>query len=297
MLPPRGTSSPCPRGSRLVRPGGSHARPEVMTVVSRTRAERRRAGSRIAEVRRARHCPPRAARGRAAGRPVAETATCGRRATRSRSSVEVVSKPLTDEDVGDVARSPKRASAVSVRRAPAAAAITRPPTSPTRRASQPRPPARAQLGAEAEHDRGHLRLPAQRRAAPRPRPRHAAVAHVDDASRGLGHPLVVRHEQDRLAARVQRRNSSSTSCAALGVERARRLVGEQQRRLVGERPRDREPLALAAGEQRRGARAPCRRARAGRAGSCARVSAWRARRPRSPPAARRSRARSSPRAG
>ena len=36
--------------------------------------------------------------------------------------------------------------------------------------------------------------------------------------------------------------------AALGVERARRLVGQQQRGLVGQRAGDREPLALAARE-------------------------------------------------
>ena len=54
--------------------------------------------------------------------------------------------------------------------------------------------------------------------------------------------------------------------AALGVERAGRLVGEQQRRLVGERAGDREPLALAAGQHARRVASPCRRGRAGRAG-------------------------------
>ena len=75
-----------------------------------------------------------------------------------------------------------------------------------------------------------------------------AVAHADDAVAGFGDLVVVRHEQDRLAARVQAPEQLEHLVAAFGVERAGRLVGEQQRRLVGERARDRETLALAAGE-------------------------------------------------
>ena len=54
--------------------------------------------------------------------------------------------------------------------------------------------------------------------------------------------------QDRLAAGVQAAEQLEHLVAALGVERAGRLVGEQQRRLVGERAGDREPLPLAARE-------------------------------------------------
>ena len=53
-------------------------------------------------------------------------------------------------------------------------------------------------------------------------------------------------QQDRLAARVQTGEQLEHFLAALGVERAGRLVGQQQRRLVGKRPGDREALALTA---------------------------------------------------
>ena len=75
-----------------------------------------------------------------------------------------------------------------------------------------------------------------------------AVAHADDAVAGLGNLVVVGDEQDRLTARVQASEELEHLVAALGVERAGRLVGEEQRRLVGERTGDREPLALPAGE-------------------------------------------------
>ena len=79
----------------------------------------------------------------------------------------------------------------------------------------------------------------------------AAVAHAHDAIGGGRDVVVVRDHQDRLAARVQPAEQLEHLVAALGVERAGGLVGEQQRGLVGERPRDREPLALAARQHAR----------------------------------------------
>ena len=46
-------------------------------------------------------------------------------------------------------------------------------------------------------------------------------------------------------------SSATTSRARLRVEVPGRLVGEDDRRPLGERPRDRDPLALAAGQLRR----------------------------------------------
>ena len=51
-----------------------------------------------------------------------------------------------------------------------------------------------------------------------------------------------------LAAGVQAAEQLDDLGAALGVECAGRLVGEQQGRLVGQRPGDGQPLPLAAGE-------------------------------------------------
>ena len=65
-------------------------------------------------------------------------------------------------------------------------------------------------------------------------------------SAGGGDVVVVGHHQDRLAAGVQAAEQLEHLVAALGVERAGGLVGEQQRGLVGERARDREPLPLTA---------------------------------------------------
>ena len=55
-------------------------------------------------------------------------------------------------------------------------------------------------------------------------------------------------EQDRLPGGVQAPEELEHLVAAFAVERAGRLVGEQQRRLVGQGASDREPLALPAGE-------------------------------------------------
>ncbi len=102
------------------------------------------------------------------------------------------------------------------------------------------------------------------------------VAHAKGAVAEPGEVGVVRDEQDRhpvLAA--QPLEQRDDLLARLGVERARRLVGEQQARPVRERTRDRDALALAArrasparrasaprGRPRRAARAPAPRARA-----------------------------------
>ena len=70
-------------------------------------------------------------------------------------------------------------------------------------------------------------------------------------SRGLGDVVVVRDHQDRLPTGVQPPEQLEHLVPALGVERARRLVGEQQRRLVRERTRDREALPLTTREHAR----------------------------------------------
>src|SRR5205085_5200787 len=76
----------------------------------------------------------------------------------------------------------------------------------------------------------------------------ATVLHLHDTLGGIGNVLVVRDEQDRLAAGVQPPEELEHLEPARAVERARWLVCEQERRLVGERARDREPLPLAARE-------------------------------------------------
>ena len=82
-----------------------------------------------------------------------------------------------------------------------------------------------------------------------------AVAHVADDlpvlqanhARGvLGQLVLVRHEDDRVAAAVQIVHQGEDLLARLRVQVSRRLVGEQDRRLVHERTRDRDALALAA---------------------------------------------------
>ena len=98
---------------------------------------------------------------------------------------------------------------------------------------------------------------------PRRCARRACCTTVSAAAATLG---VVGHEQDRLAAGVQPAQQLDDLLAARRVERAGRLVGEQQRRLVGERAGDREALALAAGEHARHRRGLVADARAGRAG-------------------------------
>ena len=83
---------------------------------------------------------------------------------------------------------------------------------------------------------------------------------------GGGHVVVVGDEEDRLAAGVQPAEQLEHLEAALGVERAGRLVGEQQRGRVGQGPGDGQALALAARQHARRAAWPCRPGRAGRAG-------------------------------
>ena len=112
------------------------------------------------------------------------------------------------------------------------------------------------------------------------RSRRSVTSDVDDPSRAAA--------SGRRARRPRRRSSragSSSRAAARSaleqlehlrargrVERAGRLVGEQQARLVRERPGDRDALALAAGEHRRPRVGPARRARPRASSSRARVS-------------------------
>ena len=66
-----------------------------------------------------------------------------------------------------------------------------------------------------------------------------------------GDVSVVRDQQDGLPIIVQPAQQLDHLMAALRVQRAGRLVGEQQRRLVGQGPGDGQPLALAAGQHAR----------------------------------------------
>ena len=80
----------------------------------------------------------------------------------------------------------------------------------------------------------------------------AAVAEVEDAIRRSRHIVVVRDEQNghrEIAAQPldQREHLS----AGFGVERPRRLVGEQEARLVRQRAGQRDALTLAPGERAR----------------------------------------------
>src|ERR1051325_2444369 len=77
---------------------------------------------------------------------------------------------------------------------------------------------------------------------------YLAVAYVDDAVRAGGYVVLVRDEDDGVAHLVQTLEERHDLVAGLGVERARRLVGEKNRRVVDERARDRHALALAARE-------------------------------------------------
>jgi len=80
-----------------------------------------------------------------------------------------------------------------------------------------------------------------------------AANEVDDPVGPVEHPLVVRDDQDRGpgGAGGEFVEKGEHLLARGGVERGRGLVGEDQRRLVDQRPRDRDPLVLAAGELRR----------------------------------------------
>ena len=94
----------------------------------------------------------------------------------------------------------------------------------------------------------------------------AAVPHPHEALRRVGDRLVVGDQQDRLAAGVQAGEQLEHFLATFGVERAGRLVGQQQRRLVGERPGDREALPLTARQRGRRLLGLVADARADRAG-------------------------------
>ena len=93
----------------------------------------------------------------------------------------------------------------------------------------------------------------------------ATVADRDRALDPLGDARVVRHQHDRVALVVQRAQQGEDLVAGARVEVAGRLVGEDQARPADQRARDRDALALAAGElggQMARARARGRRARA-----------------------------------
>ena len=79
----------------------------------------------------------------------------------------------------------------------------------------------------------------------------AAVSHSHEALGGVGNRLVVSDQQDRLAAGVQTGEQLEHFLATLRVERAGRLIGQQQRWFVGKCSGDRQALPLTA-RQRRG---------------------------------------------
>ena len=100
--------------------------------------------------------------------------------------------------------------------------------------------------------RGRPRRRAQRHELTTARRDEHAVADAQDAFRLRGDAVVVRDEQHRHPVLVAHAAEQVEDLrAGLGVERAGRLVREQQPRPVRERARDRDPLALAAGERRR----------------------------------------------
>ena len=79
--------------------------------------------------------------------------------------------------------------------------------------------------------------------------REPAVLEVQDAVGDVEDAVVVGDEQDRRAALARERLHAIDDFAARRlVERGRRLVGEHHGRLADERARDRDALALAAGE-------------------------------------------------
>src|SRR5215207_685266 len=73
---------------------------------------------------------------------------------------------------------------------------------------------------------------------------YLAVADGDDAVRARGDVVLVRDDDDGVPLAVQPLEEGHDFRARLGVERARRLVGEQNRRVVDERARDGDALAL-----------------------------------------------------
>ena len=191
-------------------------------------------------------------------------------------------------------------------RAPAVAASTVPTTIATSRASRANDRHRVRRSARRRYPvtvmgwRGELadrRGGGLSRAVDRARVDHLAVLHAGDPLGGGGDVVVVGDHEDRLAALVEAAEQLDHLVPALGVEGARRLVGEQQGRLVGEGPGDGEPLALAAGERARGGLGLVRQAEQVEQVAAAGLGRLALRARRSSPAARRSRARSCPRAG
>src|ERR1700733_3061005 len=79
----------------------------------------------------------------------------------------------------------------------------------------------------------------------------AAVGEADHAPRAPPHGFAVRHDDQRLAARVERAEQLEHVLGGARVELAGGLVGEQQRRLVHQRARDRDALLLPARERGR----------------------------------------------
>jgi len=133
-----------------------------------------------------------------------------------------------------------RASAESVRRAPAAAATTRPPATPARTASVSQVRQRARSSAKkriqtaaTSGSQGWSGRRCNRGA------HDAAVLHPHDAPSRVGNALVVCDEQDRLPAGMEPAEQLEHLEPACAIESAGRLVGEEERRLVRERARDR----------------------------------------------------------
>src|SRR5262245_51391949 len=80
--------------------------------------------------------------------------------------------------------------------------------------------------------------------------RHAPVLELDLAVRALAHRKIVRDHDDRLAAVVHPLEELHDGTLVLGVERARRLIGEHEPGAVDEGARDADSLLLAPRELR-----------------------------------------------
>src|SRR5437879_5264175 len=79
-----------------------------------------------------------------------------------------------------------------------------------------------------------------------------AIAHTDGPPRVTGDAGVVRYDDYRKPFRaVEPLEHVQDFLARLGIEVARRFIGEQDRGLVDKRARDRDALLLAAGQLRR----------------------------------------------
>src|SRR5688572_28845228 len=74
-----------------------------------------------------------------------------------------------------------------------------------------------------------------------------AVAEADGALRARGDFRIVRHDEHRDARAMDLREEVHDLLARLAIERARRLVGEDQARLPDQRARDRDALLLTTG--------------------------------------------------